>query len=188
RRIYERTGNLNTPYDLADIDRIQHLLNRQQKIEQERVAYINDEIARSTRLLAEPRLQLAQLAGIRPHLPKPAMAPQTLPLRWASVIPFYPWRSLSDSEQCWHALRLGQDPRDVQRIPDGAFARKRDSFNSQNFVIGTRSLTSKGHLFVIECTVETVQLYQVQRESMGDNREYRWLSYELFREFAQTAF
>ncbi len=188
RRIYERTGNLNTPYDLADINRIQNLLRRREKIEQEREAYINDQIARSTRLLAEPRLQLTQLAGIRPHNPKSAMAPQTLPLRWASIVPYYPWRALSDPETCWHTLKLWRDARDVQRIPDGAFAQKRDSYTSQNFVVGSSSLTARGHFFAIECTMETVWVYQTHYESFGDKQDHRWLNYENLCDFSQAAF
>ena len=47
--VYERTGNKNEPYELADIDRIEHLLNRRRRMVDPREAQLQENLARGCR-------------------------------------------------------------------------------------------------------------------------------------------
>ncbi len=76
--VYERTDNTTTPYRLAEIDRISELLRRRQKIEDERERLLQSEIDRARSLLTND-----------------------LPLRWAAVIPCFPWRTLCLPSVCY---------------------------------------------------------------------------------------
>jgi hypothetical protein len=108
RKVYERTGSTTKPYDFACIDRIRHLLERREKIEEHREAIRREAIARAERIMEE---------ALRP-------------LAWVSVIPVYPWRDLCSLNACFEsqvrrcrAVRTPAMYREPQRIPGGAVSR-----------------------------------------------------------------
>ena len=72
-RIYVRTEDVNSKFDLAEIGRLEHLLNRRKKIEDDRHELLATALKRARTLLREQD----------PH-----------PVLWAAVMPLYPWREL----------------------------------------------------------------------------------------------
>jgi predicted HTH transcriptional regulator len=65
--IYERVDNVSLPYRFAEIDRIAYLLDRRRKIEEDRENMLQQEIDQAHELLGN-----------------------SYPLRWASVVPYFP--------------------------------------------------------------------------------------------------
>ena len=96
--VYERSDNKTDPIKLAHIERIEYLLKRRKRIEEEREEVRSEAIKRA----------------------KPLIAPALRPVIWASVIPLYPWRSLCKPSACHSFLRQIRPYNDIQRIPDGA--------------------------------------------------------------------
>jgi len=143
RRIYERTGNLNSPYDLADIDRIQHLLIRRQKIEEQREANLASCFRRA-------ELYFSYSRG-------------TFPTRWVSVTPLFPWRDLCAPQACrdfhsnWNYEASSQRTHwQIQRAPGGSLVIG-NTFTSDPAsqpVVAFCDLSSKGHVFAIEDALE----------------------------------
>jgi len=142
--VYERTDNQNDPHKLADIDRIQHLLNRRQTIETEREAMIGSAINRALRHIPEPRYSIPRL--------------------WVSVIPFFPWRQICAIGQCrdthdQHAgLFANAAHRPIQTMPGGTFAVGRRSLYPEELaasgyvendepILECCSINCKGHVF-----------------------------------------
>jgi hypothetical protein len=144
--IYERTGSNNKPWKLADIDRIAYLLNRRQRHEQDREGYIQAAIARGKRYLNAPRTAL----------------------RWASIIPLFPWRQLCDPELCYtlHLRSLGTLGDYAQRFPDGSFALKDVAGPST-----MESITAHGHVFAMEYPGES-QANAQTREHAVEPRDF----------------
>jgi hypothetical protein len=141
RRVYERTGNQNRPIDLAQIDRIERLLGRRQKIEQQREFFVQSAIKRARSGLGH-----------------------RLALRWASAMPVFPWRDLCDPQQCrdhhtnWQPREICVTQMqstsvhwDIQRAPGGSFAVARSHSRE---IVASSSITARGHLFAIERTLE----------------------------------
>ncbi len=93
RVIYERTGSQNKPFDHAHVDRIRHLFERRSRVEEQRRELVSRELQRAAHQLVEARLDLGEKAGLRLSPIQPA-GHRGLPLRWASVIPVFPWRDL----------------------------------------------------------------------------------------------
>lgn len=126
-RVYERTGSQGTPYDISHIDRISYLLARRSRFEDQRKEITASELKRTVRQLADIRIVLAANAGLTPHDPD-TKYPRGLPLCWASVIPVYPWRDLCSPQTCYDSMTLFQIdslPITMQKVPGGAFARKK---------------------------------------------------------------
>ncbi len=158
--IYERTGSQGKPYDLSNIDRIKYLLERRGRIEEQRIDLVSNELKRATRQLAEIRIVLGANAGLNPTA-LDTKHPQGLPLRWASVIPVYPWRDLCTPQVCYDSLVLFQtDSSRVtwQKVPGGAFAKKKTSIGLSGKCAEAVccSLSAKGHVFAIECATDSL--------------------------------
>jgi Putative DNA-binding domain len=145
--VYDRTGNQNDPHQLADIDHIQYLLNRRQRLDSEREESLRKATDRSLSLLAR----------------------STMPLRWFSVTPFYPWRDLYTAEQCWTyhrnllieamsetAFYWGQ----CQRVPSGSMSlgRLRWSNDAPRYPAAYIGMSTKGHLFAVEYCNECIEV------------------------------
>ncbi len=97
-KVYIRTGDVNKPIDLADIDRIKYHFDRRNLIEVERESLIRQSMERAERLL--------------PKSPR-------VPTRWASVVPVFPWRDHCAPSVCYSFLQQEFSP---QRAPAGAIA------------------------------------------------------------------
>jgi hypothetical protein len=186
RHIYERTGNQGKPIDFAHIDRIRHLLSRRRRLDEERERSIQQAIERTVNQLGGRRLHLVQPPGIvgpdeeGEHWMK-------VPLRWVSVIPFYPWRDLCSLQECYvrhHAQEFLAVQ--VQRVPGGSLA-LREAFLDRAKPIGRSILTTKGHVFAIECAHEAQVDYE-NSTGLGANRrtpEDFWLRFEKTQTFVQ---
>lgn len=98
--VYERVESVSRRYTFAHIDRIKYLLDRRRQQELDRERYIQEAITRCKRYLNAPALAV----------------------RWASIIPLFPWRQICDPELCYtlHSHALGRDVQ-VQRFPEGSF-------------------------------------------------------------------
>jgi Putative DNA-binding domain len=141
--VYARRDNVSDPHELADIDHIAHLLNRRRVIEEDRERQVQNAIQRARRHLAQSQL----------------------PMRWGSIIPFYPWRDLCTAEQTW-ALDKTWHNRDLfnaratweqpQRAPGGSFtlAILHDRPPNKRYVVGSTSMTSRGHIFSLVYPIE----------------------------------
>jgi hypothetical protein len=187
RRIYERTGSLSHPIDFAHIDRIQHLLDRRQRVETNREASIQSAVNRTIHQLSGRQLHYVQPMGT--YGPdNDAEYWMCVPLRWASVIPYYPWRDLCTPEKCYslhRALQFSSMPSQIQRMPGGSFG------IHQKMATGSRSggrssLSSKGHLFAIEWAHEA--LFQYQHAGGGPQKpkpEDFWISFDDAEEFVR---
>jgi hypothetical protein len=132
--VYERDGSTSQPYSLAEVDRIAAMLDRRRAIEAVRDRMLNDEIERGKRfLLATP-----------------------LPIRWAAVVPVYPWKDVVAPSVCFklHQMLLDRpcDGRVVrQQMPEGSYARGflESPIAGGQYAFCTR-LHSKGLVFSME--------------------------------------
>ena len=157
--IYERTGSQGDRFDFAKIDRISYLLERRGHIEEQRRELVDMDLKRAAHQLAEVRLRLGEKAGLQRSLAEEP-GPRGLPLRWASVIPVYPWRDLCVPRLCYDSLSLFNSeisPDSWQKVPGGAFARRRNSPGSAPSPPWPAvAAEPKGHVFAMECTMETL--------------------------------
>jgi Putative DNA-binding domain len=134
RKVYERTGNSNKPYDFARIDRIKLLLDRRSEIEAKRESLIKSGLTKLNRELEK--------------------APN--PKGWVCVSPIYPWRDLCRPSECYEYLcevssKFGSPQntvRDVQRVPDGAFMRLKSRFWNRNVLPTDAILLRSNGLFI----------------------------------------
>ena len=190
-RIYERTGSQGKPYDLSNIDRISYLLGRRGRIEEQRHDLVSKELKRACGQLAEIRLRLGEKAGLQ-RLPVESPGPRGLPLRWASVIPVYPWRDLCAPKDCFDALKFFNSANLTarQRVPGGAFARIRRGIgmSTESGVSGCCSLSAKGHVFAMECTMETVSNADRSRDQGRALSTNPLVCRDLSQQFALQAF
>ncbi len=170
--VYERTGSQGTPYKLSEIDRIAHLLGRRNRIEEQRLELVLKELKRASRQLADIRITLAANAGLVSTSPS-TKHPKGLPLRWASVIPVYPWQELCTPAKCYDYLMLfvrDTASFDWQKVPGGAFGVKSipAGLNTASAKAMCCSLSTKGHVFAIECATEIcfrADLYRHNRQN-----------------------
>src|SRR5262249_4807812 len=102
------------------------------------------------------------------------------PIRWCSVIPFFPWRDLCQPEVCYQLHRQISNSRIRQRMPGGSF-----SFHSP--VLGlpqaraVSSLTATGHCFFAELAWEAMPHFDQPRARVaaGQPAGHRyWLEYD----------
>src|SRR5262249_9472701 len=112
-----------------DVDHIAYLLRRRKSIEEERERMLETEIGRA-----------------------PDVLPTGLPLRWASVIPLYPWRHLCLPSLCYalhHDLMRSLSVNDpsIQQIPDGSYFRGR---SVRGDIQSCSRLSNKGLVFIME--------------------------------------
>jgi hypothetical protein len=160
-QVYERTGNQNFPYKPADIGRIEALIRRRGKVEDEREASLAREILRARRKLAYSRLAMPDVSDLNEvtamSAAKGPHGRPLLPLRWISVIPLFPRDELCELALCYGLLRGFCGAEQVQRAPGGAFGVDvRNTAGRAQFLVGCSSLTSRGHVFSTELTTETV--------------------------------
>jgi hypothetical protein len=190
--IYERTGSQGDRFDYAKIDRISYLLQRRGRIEEQRRDLVALDLKRAAHQLVEVRLRLGEKAGLlRSPTEKPG--PRGLPLRWASVIPVYPWRDLCVPRSCYDSLSLfgfGLAPNSLQKIPGGAFARtkKLAGMSTESAEVGCCSLSAKGHVFAMECTTETLSYADVRRNSSSVLPAHPSIRLDLTAQFALEVF
>ncbi len=167
--IYERTGSQGDRFDHAKIDRISYLLQRRGRIEEQRHDLVARDLKRAAHQLAEIRLRLGEKAGLQ-RSPTEEPGPRGLPLRWASVIPVYPWRDLCVPKSCYDSLNLfgfGIAPNSWQKVPGGAFAKKKKlaGISTESAEAGCCSLSTKGHVFAMECITETLSYADSRRNT-----------------------
>ena len=138
--VYERTGNKNEPYELAEIDRIEHLLNRRSRMVDQREAELQENLARGSRVLY----------------------PSICPLRWISVSPVYPWRNIHDQYDCkgfhqMQAFALFNGHPKYQTVPGGSFSILRSQVRTGAFIpVACSSVSANGTLFGMTYTEETI--------------------------------
>jgi hypothetical protein len=124
--IFERVDNTSDPHTLADIDRIQYLLHRRQSIEDQREEMVGKALECGKRLVFR--------------------FTEGRPLRWASVVPMYPWRDLWEPSYCFAVLQKTYEG-ETQRVPTGAVAILK---NAHRLAVRYVSLLAGGHVFDIE--------------------------------------
>ena len=190
RYIYERTGSQNKPYDLAHLDRIQHLLRRRDRIEEQRRDLVARELKRAAHQLADIALELGEEAGMKSSEVVPN-GPRGLPLRWASVIPVFPWRELCPTTVCYEALRLFgfSSASSWQKVPGGAMGIDQTAIGGTNRLhnIGVCSISLKGHVFAMQCTRETHD-YSAATRLSGKEPENYFVDLAATRHFATRTF
>jgi len=191
--IYERTGSQGTPYQLSNIDRISHLLGRRGRIEEQRIELISNELKRAVRQLVEIRRVLAANAGLNPTSPE-TKHPRGLPVRWASVIPVYPWRDLCTPQVCHDSLILfhtGGPSLTWQKVPGGAFAKNKipiAMMSGKSAEASCCSLSTKGHVFAIECTTDPLFYADMSRSRRQKPADTPLISLETTKRFATQLF
>jgi hypothetical protein len=181
RHIYERTGSQGKPYDFAHIDHIEHLLRRRQKVEEEREASIERAIERATHQLVGRRLHHVQPMGVHVQAADTRRWMQ-VPLRWASVIPYYPWRDLCTPQACYDRHRVLLNAVNPQRVPGGSYAVEGSPQAGAN-PRGRSSLTAKGHVFAIECAYEAELYYAEGRQQQRPTTEDFWVNFDKASDF-----
>jgi hypothetical protein len=98
--IYERSGSTTEPHQLAQIDRIQYLIERRKAIE-----------VRKDELRAEAFRRIPELLG-----------QLTRPWLWVSIVPVFVWRPLCPWSLCHVFLTEHYADGHIQRVQHGAIA------------------------------------------------------------------
>jgi hypothetical protein len=154
RAIYERTEDVGTRIKPSHIDRIKHLLDRRERVVEQRRALIDAAIQRAKR-----------------H------CPTDFAMRWASSIPLYPHGPLCTTEQCFRAHQQGSlHSSFFQRAPWGSFARSSlYGVEGRTELLGCSSIDSIGHVFAAErCSDEYI--YRQRAKAEGRTQNARMLS------------
>jgi len=191
--VYERTGSQVKPYRLSRINKIADLLRRRNRIEKQRQALTSSELKRVSRQIADIRITLAANAGLMPTAPN-SRHPSGLPIRWASVIPAYPWRDLCTPQKCFDSLALFQRNSSQllawQKVPGGAFGRKNIAAGMSTAVADAMccSLSTKGHVFAIECANEVCIHADLRRQNKLKPDPIPLLDFEATAGFASRLF
>ncbi len=169
--IYERTANKNEPYELADIDRIEHLLNRRRRMVDRREDELQENLSRGSRVL---------------H-------PSICPIRWISVSPVYPWRNIHDQYDCrrFHEmlpLRLFNGHSSYQTVPGGSFSIVRQQDHTGTVIpVACSSVSAIGTLFGMTYTEESKH----QNDTLFGPHEAEkpgkiWVNMRNFREMIES--
>jgi hypothetical protein len=124
--VYERAASTNKPWSLAHIDQIKRLLDRRKRYEDDRELSIKKAVDRGRRYLTD----------------------SDRAIRWASIIPLYPWRRLCDPEWCY-SFHSGLQNGAVQRFPGGSFSVQ--DLGRRHTVV---NITAHGHIFIMEYASE----------------------------------
>lgn len=132
--IYERDGSTSKPYGLADIDHLARMLERRRDIEQDREQMLRVEIERASSFMPGP------------------------PLRWAAVVPHYPWRKLYSNPFCYdfhrHIFNHRVDSERLQQMPDGSYLRGWKGQGEERKCVSCSRLNRQGLIFDMEQAVE----------------------------------
>jgi hypothetical protein len=190
--VYERTGSQGKPHRLSHINKIAHMLRRRNRIEKQRLDLAITELRRASRQIADIRLTLANNAGLVPTSPA-TKYPKGLPLRWASVIPLFPWRDLCTPKKCFQNLVLFQrnSPQLVwQQVPGGAFGKQPIPIDTGMSTAEARccSLSAKGHVFAIECVNEICIRADLRRQKKQKPDAIPLIDFETVTAFATRVF
>ena len=190
--VYERTGSQLRPYRLSQINKIAYLLRRRNRIEKQRLALTSMDFKRASRQMADIRITLANNAGLFPTSAS-TMHPKGLPLRWASVVPLFPWRDLCTPAKCFENLVLFQrnsSPLEWQKVPNGAFGRKpvATGKNTPPAEGACCSLSTKGHVFAIECVNEICLAADINRQKKQKPAATPIIDFEATTDFAARLF
>ena len=169
--VYDRTDNQNKPYELADMDRIQYLLTRRQRLVDQRESELRENLARGQRV----------------------MHPSICPIRWISISPLYPWRNVHDQYDCRlfhqkHPLFLFSGNLTYQTIVGGSFSIIRQQKERRAGIpVACSSVSANGTLFGMTYTQET--LYENQtllKEGEQEPAEGEmWVNMRNFRDMAE---
>ena len=139
--VYDRTSNTSEPYDLADIARIEYMLDRRKRLVDQRELDLRESLARAAKV----------------------MHPSICPIRWISIGPVYPWRQVHDQYDCrvfhernrW-ALYRGHPT--YQTLPGGSFSKLRAEREGGGMLcMGCSSVSANGTLFGIGYAQETLR-------------------------------
>jgi Schlafen, AlbA_2 len=158
RHIYERSGSVTEPYHFAHVDRIQLLLDRRKRLDEDREASIRLAIDRSVRQLVGRRLCFLDKENPDRASDANVGQPVLIPLRWVSVIPYYPWRDLCSPDDCYRLHPHLPDAGTVQRAPGGSFAITASHITGHP-PVGSSMLTTKGHMFTVQWAEEAKTNY-----------------------------
>jgi hypothetical protein len=132
--VYERDGSTSKPYGLAEIDHIARMLARRQSVEKDREEMLRVEIERA--------------ASFMPGSP----------LRWAAVVPYYPWRKLCTNSLCYdfhrHIFNHRVDSERLQQMPDGSYLRGWKGQGEERKCVSCSRLNRQGLIFDMEQALE----------------------------------
>jgi hypothetical protein len=165
--VYDRVENKSEPYELADMDRIQYLLARRQRLVDQRESDLRENLARGQR----------------------GMHSSICPIRWISISPVYPWRNVHDQYDCkgfhqQHPLILFAGSPTYQTIVGGSFSLIRRQQEGGAWIpVACSSVSANGTLFGMTYTQET--LYDNKTLFRPDGPEERgemWVNMRNFRE------
>ena len=165
--VYGRTDNKSEPYELADMDRIQYLLARRQRLVDQRESELRENLARGQRVL---------------H-------PSICPIRWISISPVYPWRNVHDQYDCsgFHQqqpLVLFPGLMTYQTIVGGSFAIIRhQQEGGARIPVACSSVSANGTLFGMTYTEETLNDNRtIFKPGSKEQRGKMWVDMRKFRE------
>jgi hypothetical protein len=153
-RVYIRTGSVSTPIDLANIERIEWMLN-----ERRRFSSKHDEFVQ----LNHKRMTLFMPADMN-----------RVPVAWWCVSPVYPWRPICTPSKCF-AANMGFV---LHRAPNGAYGFDREHLGNSGQKRGILvALDAFGHIFrgqALSTATDTAPddlhmavLIQISREFFG---------------------
>ncbi|WP_254512305.1 AlbA family DNA-binding domain-containing protein [Anatilimnocola floriformis] len=132
--VYERTDNKNEPYELADVNRIEYLLKRRNRLQDAREAKLHENLTRANS----------------------QMHPSKCPIRWVSIAPVYPWQEVCDPQSCvtFHKQHFFPGRMTTgahwgyQNCVGGSFATAREvRVDSVRICIAVSSVSSSGTVF-----------------------------------------
>ena len=168
--VYERTDNKNEPYELADMDRIQYMLVRRQRLIDQRESELRENLARGQRV----------------------MHPSICPIRWISISPVYPWHNVHDQYDCkgfheQHPLVLFAGHLTYQTIVGGSFSIVRQQKVGGAWIpVACSSVSANGTLFGMTYTEETVHDNQTLFKPDGQEEGGKmWVNMRNFREMTE---
>jgi Putative DNA-binding domain len=168
--VYERVDNKSEPYELADMDRIQYLLARRQRLVDQRESDLRENLARGQRV----------------------MHSSICPIRWISISPVYPWRNIHDQYDCkgfhqQNPLILFDGGPAYQTVVGGSFCLIRRQQEGGAWIpVACSSVSANGTLFGMTYTQETP--YDNKTLFRPDGREERgkmWVNMRNFREMIE---
>ena len=149
--VAERKDNMTVNHDvLADIDVVQALFERRNRIEEKREQLIEQELNRTNGQFSHRSSRCAK--------------------RWISIIPWFPDRHLVDRNACFKVLQSyklfplrRQNP---FTFPNGAYAQ----FSTNELLDGTIRLTDYGHLHVSEVCPEVIEHWHHVVNNLNDEQ------------------
>src|SRR5262249_7572730 len=150
----------NRQYSYAHLDRIEHLLRRRDKSEQEREGSISTALERAAHQLEEAGC----LQGIQAAISGSRRDAVATPLRWASGIPSCAWRDRCSPRDCYERHEtVFDDASGKQRPPFGPYAHIPVLAHRFDYK-GRSSLSSRGHVFAVEPTAEAKENFTLLSE------------------------